>query len=133
MNDIREYSQGLKRLDQIMIIGVGVTIMTLVTLGWIDAESALLLLFLIGAFFPLSAVFITVITIPAIRAVKARNIPVIILSGVSIAYMVIWGVTLKQGIYSYSEFRTSFVIFASLVYSLWCFATVIVAKYISLP
>ncbi|MBI4739237.1 hypothetical protein HY772_06815 [Candidatus Woesearchaeota archaeon] len=112
--------QRARKLDRGIVLVIGIAVLLFVIFIWRDAETTLLMLFLIGIFYPLAAIFVLVVALLTFRALRSKDLGLAFLCGASILYIVLWIIALQRGIYSYSEFRTSFLVVVSLAYAVIC-------------
>lgn len=124
MMNIQDGKRSAKRADYLVILVTGKVVLLFVIFVLIDAEATLLMLFLVGIFFPLAGLFMLVTTFLLYRAACTRNNVISTVGGASVLYAALW---LSAPLpLSYSEFRTSFHVIASLVYALCCITTALV-------
>jgi hypothetical protein len=119
--------QRARKMDYGTVLVVGFAVLLFVVLIWVDAEMTLLMLFLLGIFYPLAALFVLVVAFLTFRALRSKDPHLAWISAASILYIALWFVTFRRGIYSYSDFRTSFLVAMSLVYAVICIGFALVA------
>lgn len=106
-----------KQVDYGIVLATGFSMLLFVVLIWRDAQTALLLLFMIGLFYPLAALFVLALTFLSFRAIRSKDLKLTCLNGLSILYIVLWIIALQGYLFSYNEFRVSFIVVASLIYA----------------
>jgi hypothetical protein len=83
----------------------------------IDAETTLLLFFMIGVFYPLAAAFLIPSFFIAGRAIRTRSLPLAVAALAALAYVGLWSYALLWDLSSYSDPIVTVIWVASLLYA----------------
>lgn len=115
-----------KQVNYGVVLATGFSMLLFVILIWLDAQTVLLMLFLSGTFYPLAAIYILALTFLIFRAINAKDLKLTYLNVLSVLYIVLWIVALQGYIFDHNEFRTSFLVIASLIYAVICIGIALV-------
>lgn len=112
--------------DYVILLSVGIALLVFVLLVWADSQTTLLMLFLIGLFYPLAATYTIVTAFLLLRAIRTRDQILSAAGGLLVFYLMMWGWVLTiDTIFDHAEFRTSYLVFFSLVTSVACIASAV--------